>query len=337
MIIDGGGSDFMDSRRGVDGRAGAGAGAGAGDGAEVQPLLRRVAELELALAEATRREREAQLKILAHEAILEVTPAIVFLKDRSHRYLYINQAYADRFGVTREAILGKTDAEIFPSEMAKAYRESDEMIMASGVAREGVELRGERADGKEIWTLESSVPYRDERGEVVGMAGVALDVTERKRGELSLRQREAQLEEMVQQKERLLETIAALSAPVLPVEDGVLVLPLVGHVDVARADRLLEVLLDCVQRQRATFVILDLTGVPAVDAPVAERLVRAARAVGLLGARVAVTGVSPKIARELMDLGVDLSNLAFCGDLRVGIRHALGHAERSRRRPPAPR
>lgn len=301
---------------------------------EAEALRRRVAELERDLAEAARRQREAELKLLAHEAILEATPAIVFLKDRSHRYLYVNQAYADRFGIQREALIGKVDAEFFPPEVAEAYRESDEVVMATGVAREGVELRGERADGSEIWTLESDVPYRDERGEILGMAGVALDVTERKRAELALREREAALERLVEQKDRLLATVLELAAPILPVAEGVLVLPLVGHIDEARAERILEVLLSGVERHRASQVILDLTGVPTVDAAVAERLSRAARATCLLGAEVALTGASPEIARKLVEIGADLGALRFARDLRSAIRQALGRQASRGQRPP---
>ncbi|WP_438027841.1 PAS domain-containing protein [Sorangium sp. So ce233] len=302
---------------------GARLGSGANIASENDALRRRVAELERELAEVSRRERDAQQRLMAHEAMFHAMPAMMFIKDREHRYLYVNQAYAAWYGKSRDEILGRTDAEIFPAAIADVYRENDEGVMASGEGRQNVELCGVRADGGELWTLESHVAYRDTRGEVRGMAGVALDVTERKRMETALREREAQLDRLVQRQEWLLATIAELSAPVLPVEDDVLVVPLVGHLDVERTARVQEALLAAVERQRARFVILDLTGVPAVDAAVAERLTRVARAAGLLGAQVSVTGVSPAIARELVELGADLRTLVFRGDVRVALRHAL--------------
>ena len=70
-------------------------------------------------------------------------------------------------------------------------------------------------------------------------------------------------------------------------------------------------------------MILDITGVPAIDTHVAEALLRLARASRLLGAETVLTGISPEVARTLVQLGVDLGDYVTRGDLRRGIAHAL--------------
>jgi len=114
-----------------------------------------------------------------------------------------------------------------------------------------------------------------------------------------------------------------LEAPLLPVHEGVLVMPLVGSMDAGRAQRVLETLLEGVGRGQARVVILDVTGIRRLDAGVADALVRVARAVGLLGAEVVLTGITPEVARTLVELGAELSGIATSMNLQSGMARAL--------------
>jgi anti-anti-sigma factor len=86
----------------------------------------------------------------------------------------------------------------------------------------------------------------------------------------------------------------------------VLLVPLVGTIDAARAAQILERVLEEVGRAQAERVLLDITGVPLVDSQVAAALVQMTRAVGLLGAKVTLVGVRPEIAQSIVGLGADL-------------------------------
>ncbi len=110
----------------------------------------------------------------------------------------------------------------------------------------------------------------------------------------------ASLEQANQKQRELLETINALSAPILPVLPGVLVLPIVGHVDQRRADLLMTTLLDAVHEQHTRQVILDITGLVDLDPMVLQRLIQMMNATELLGAHVYVAGVSPKFAQAIV-------------------------------------
>ena len=116
--------------------------------------------------------------------------------------------------------------------------------------------------------------------------------------------------------------IRELSTPVLKVREQLMILPIIGALDTARARQLTEQLLHGIRENRAKVVVIDITGVPAIDMAVANHLVQAIRASGLMGARVIITGLSANIAQTLVDLGVDLSMMQSVGDLQGGIEEA---------------
>ena len=118
------------------------------------------------------------------------------------------------------------------------------------------------------------------------------------------------------------EAIRELSTPVLQVREGLLILPIIGVIDSARARQLTEQLLHGIRGSRAKVVVMDITGVPNVDSKVANHLVQTVDAAKLLGASVILTGVSPAIAQTLVTLGVDLTKMTTVGDLQGGIERA---------------
>ena len=130
----------------------------------------------------------------------------------------------------------------------------------------------------------------------------------------------------VEERERIIrqqqEAIRELSTPVLPVRSRLLILPIIGIIDPQRARQLTEQLLRGVRVNRAKVVVMDITGVPAMDATVANHLVQTVEAARLLGATVIVTGLSPEIAQTLVNIGVDLSKMNTVGDLQGGIEEA---------------
>ena len=130
----------------------------------------------------------------------------------------------------------------------------------------------------------------------------------------------------VQERERVIrqqqEAIRELSTPVLQVRERLLILPIIGIVDSQRARQLTEQLLRGIRANRAKVVVMDITGVPAVDSTVANHLVQTVEASRLLGATVIVTGLSPEIAQTLVTIGVDLAKMNTVGDLQGGIEEA---------------
>jgi anti-anti-sigma factor len=122
---------------------------------------------------------------------------------------------------------------------------------------------------------------------------------------------------------RLREAIQELSTPIIPVYNGVLVVPLVGRVDSARAQTLTEMMLEAIAREQAEVVLLDITGVAVVDTGVANHLMQTARAAGLLGSQVVLVGISAEVAQTLVQLGLDLGKMVTLSNLQSGIEYAL--------------
>jgi rsbT co-antagonist protein RsbR len=85
----------------------------------------------------------------------------------------------------------------------------------------------------------------------------------------------------------------------------------------------MESLLQGITKERAEVVIIDITGVPSLDAAVAGSLIQAVRAARLLGARVVVVGISPAIAQAMLLHGVDLTGIVTMANLQAGLEHAL--------------
>ena len=130
----------------------------------------------------------------------------------------------------------------------------------------------------------------------------------------------------VEERERVIreqqEAIRELSTPVLQVRDRLLILPIIGMLDSQRARQLTEQLLGAIQANRARVVVIDITGVAAIDLVVANHLVQTVEAARLMGASTIITGLSSKIAQTLVDLGVDLAMMKTVGDLQGGLEEA---------------
>ncbi len=146
------------------------------------------------------------------------------------------------------------------------------------------------------------------------------DLTEAQR---QLHRQNRALQQALDEQRRLVETIQELSAPIAPLANDVLLLPLIGHIDSHRANRITEELLRRVEASRTRYVILDITGIVAIDTAVARHLIDTAQAVRLLGAQAVLVGINPTIAETIVHLGITLHNFAIYSDLQHAIAAVL--------------
>lgn len=117
--------------------------------------------------------------------------------------------------------------------------------------------------------------------------------------------------------------ILELSTPVLRIWSGVLFAPVVGALDAKRARHLEERVLVAITQTQSPVLLLDITGIADLDTFSAQHLMQTVRAVGLLGAKVVVSGLSPQIAMTLTNLGITLDGVETVGTLADGLRLAL--------------
>jgi rsbT co-antagonist protein RsbR len=163
----------------------------------------------------------------------------------------------------------------------------------------------------------ANAALRDSQATLEGQVAERTASLQRALDDLQIRAEEQArlLDETAQQRA----TIRALSLPVLPVNETTLAIPLVGALDADRLRDLQEQTLRAIERSGARRLVLDITGVPAVDGEVAQGIVQVAQAVRLMGARVVLAGIRPEVAQALVSLDADLDGLEAAATLQEGI------------------
>ncbi|MBS7564436.1 STAS domain-containing protein [Mucilaginibacter sp. Bleaf8] len=122
---------------------------------------------------------------------------------------------------------------------------------------------------------------------------------------------------------RQTDEIAEISTPVIRVWDGILALPIIGTLDSARTQIVMESLLQEIVETGSSIAILDISGVPAVDSLVAQHLIKAVSATRLMGAECIISGIRPEIAQTIVHLGIDLSNIVTKASLASALKFAF--------------
>lgn len=281
-------------------------------------LIQTILVTAIDVTEQRRREHLLRQSDTLFRAFREHMPALMYAKDNEGTYLLTNPSMDDFLGLPRDAMLGRKDTDFFPPELAARFLEVDERVRAAPAPLEAEEPTPNSAGGiTYFYSIKFNV-----RGPGIpegSIAGISVDLTRVKAAET---EREA-----VMAREALIaaqrETIQELATPLMPIADGVLAMPLIGMIDGERARRITETLLTGISQNQASIAIIDITGVKSVDIQVAAALINAARGVGLLGARVVVTGIKPQIARALIELGVDWKDITTEATLQDGIAYAL--------------
>ena len=247
------------------------------------------------------------------EMLIENALDGISVADQNGVILYGNPAFKTMTGYG-EGILGTNFRDLYTGEsQQRVDRESSPSVRTTGRWRG--ELQAVRPDGT-TWVTQLSAVLLTNVGPQPRFAAIFRDMTERN----------AELEKLSRQERVIINQQAVLremATPLIPLTDHVVVLPLVGSVDSARAEQIMETLLEGVVAHRAQVVIVDISGVRIVDTQVADALLRAARAVKLLGAELILTGIRPEIAQTIVRLGADLQHLRTLASLQAALRYVL--------------
>lgn len=259
------------------------------------------------------------------EGIVNNSPTVIYVKDPDNRLILVNTTYAEVMGRTIEDLVGRKEDELFPPELVASWRENDRQLFASGKPQHFPNTFYINGEPREFITVQ--FPLYDDQRRPYAICGLSTDVTELKRAE---RERDVLQQEIIAAQQAALRE---LNTPLIPLDDDIVIMPLIGSIDSARATQVMETLLDGVSRHQAQLAILDITGLPVVDSQVANALLQAAQAVKLLGAEVLLTGIGPEVAQTLIGIGADLSGLRTPGTLQAGITYALRQKDRGRAAP----
>ncbi|AKT41152.1 STAS domain-containing protein [Chondromyces crocatus] len=299
---------------------------------EGEPLDPRLAELN---SERDRLRAELQsLRDALHgeqrhavHLLMGLPAGVCYLRGPEFVYDLANSRYFELTG--SRSILGKPIREALPEITGQGFVDILTEVLQTGVPYAASDVpillkSSEEGPLVEKWLDFTYQPVRSPTGAVEGILVLIVEVTEkvqeRRKVELLNTERAALQQELIRAQQ---EALRELATPLVPLADGVIAMPLVGSVDAERAAQIMETLLRGVSEQSARIALLDVTGVRTVDETVAAALLRAARAVQLLGAEVVLTGLSPVISQTLVALGVDFSGITTLRSLQVGMAYAL--------------
>ena len=280
---------------------------------ELEKSRQRIAELEARLAaEVNSREAPDWLYATLDSADVGIWEWDITLD----KVTWSDSLYRTH-GFTREEFDGTLNAVVM------ATHPEDRDVLAARIQHTlttgepySVEYRIIVRDGEIRWLSGKGLAMFDESGKPYRLSGMALNVTQRKRDEAE----SLAVQERIIEAQR--EALRQLGAPIMPLADHTLAVPLIGLLSEERAEQLTDVVLNAVREHSAKVVLLDVTGVPSVDTSAAEALVKVAAAARLLGARVVLTGVRPQVAQTLVAIGVDLDIFVIKADLQSGIEYA---------------
>ena len=166
-----------------------------------------------------------------------------------------------------------------------------------------------------IWIVSSR--FVTSQNTALAIADQRADEAEATRAEAEAARSE--IERRSAEQARLLDLVRTLELPVISVGAGLLVVPLVGHLDSRRVEAIQQQLFEEVTAQHAHTVVLDVTGINAVDATVAEALLQTAQGARLLGAQTLLSGVRAEVAQTIVALGADLSGIRSVTNLGQAI------------------
>ncbi|WP_324037264.1 PAS domain-containing protein [Aeromonas caviae] len=177
--------------------------------------------------------------------------------------------------------------------------------------------------GEEIWIQGSYNPVLDLTGKPSKIVKFATDITAQVEQHHQLKRAMEEAEEAARVREELHKSLQEMSTPVTPIWDGILLLPLVGIIDSMRTADVMNKSLTKIAETRARVFVLDIAGVATVDTGVANQLIKITKATQFMGCEAIISGVSPAIARTMVELGVSVGDIRTTATLRDAFEIAL--------------
>lgn len=259
---------------------------------------------------------------------------VIFALDREYRYLAFNEAHKQ---VMKQ--IWNVDIYVGQNMLTDVVGRDDDRVKAK--------VQFDRALGGEHFVIIDDYgddkysrrsyengygPLKDAEGNVIGFSCFLADITAQRQTQLQLEQYRldlaARADENALLVDRLRQAVQELSTPVLEVWDDVLVLPVIGIVDTERGAQMEERLLSELVKHRSKYVIVDLTGVNALDSGTADRFVKLARSASLLGSTCVLTGIQPAVAQTLVAIGVEFGGMVTQRNLKSALLYCLSSSKR---------
>ena len=239
--------------------------------------------------------------------VLQQIPTPVMAVNRSMEVIFVNRAGLDLLGTAWKEIRGLPCSQVFDSHHCGTEDCRMRQVIDGG---QSVTVRNAiTVKGREIPIEYTAAALKDAEGNIVGGLEYILDISERVRQEKKLKEQSR--------------TIMEISTPAIKLWDRIVILPVVGVVDSLRAQQMMNTMLAKIMETAAKVIILDIQGVAAVDTAVANHLIKIAKATKLMGCRCIISGISPAVAETLVQLGIELGDIATNSTLQDALSDAF--------------
>ena len=172
----------------------------------IQATVRDISE-QVRMAEALRKQKDEQ------QIILDSVPAMVFFKDKENRFIRTNKALEDAVGMPKDKVEGKSCFDLYSLEEAQRYWKDDLEIIKTGKPKFGIIETMKSVKG-ELWVQTDKIPFRDTQGNVIGIIGFSLDITQRKHAE----------EALIKSREEIVSDKLKMESMVVSMAEGVIML-----------------------------------------------------------------------------------------------------------------
>lgn len=244
-----------------------------------------------------------------------------------------NRGLEELFGFPRGAVIGVYNVFADPSAGENGMRDAFEQARGGSSATLqpiffDLSLYPDSKRSGQFWFAGTLFPVRNANGTIGYVASLYQDITSQMEAKQEQARLAARLEEQAYERLALQDQIIAtqqaalreLSTPLIPLTEGIVLMPLIGAIDSSRAQRIMETLLEGIAFYQAETAILDISGVRVVDTQVADALLRAAKAAKLLGTQVFLTGISPEVAQTITHLGADMQDIRTLANLQAALQ-----------------
>ncbi|ANU09554.1 PAS sensor protein [Planococcus antarcticus DSM 14505] len=219
----------------------------------------------------------------------------------NQKVLYINQSGADFFKASKAAVVGANVVDVFTEDYKELITERIRKGMEDRTIGELMDTTVKRFDGTRADVELYCYPVQ--YGNTTAIQSILHDVTAKKKTERDLLQLKNEV-----------------STPIVPIIDGLAVLPLVGSVDGDRSMRLLDIIPQKIQGENLHCLIIDVSGIYNIDNVVAEFLYKIDQIMRLLGIQLIFTGIRPELALKAVDVRVDFSQLKTMGTVKQALK-----------------
>ena len=252
-------------------------------------------------------ESKAKTDANLDRQILEQIPTPIITTDKEYKITFLNEAGCKLVNKELDEVIGKNCYDIFKSKCCQNKECGMGLALNKG---ESSSYQNEaEIDGETKYIQCNAAPLLDEKGNIIGGLESILDITQRVLDDKKLKEQSKAIREM--------------STPTIKLWEGILVLPVIGVVDSARAQFMMESMLNKILSSSSKVIILDIQGVVTVDTAVANHLIKITKATKLMGCECLLSGISPAVAQTIIQLGINMSSIRTNSTLSDALQDAF--------------